>query len=1443
MNCKNCIKNRDLSRFFLTLVLASSSAGAIEADRLGEHIVALAGSGSRVTGYPGAQEAAAYLEAQLREAGVEEVYLHGFQAVVPMDQGAGVERLDSGERLALYGVWPNLARTPTLAGQGLEGQLVYAGQAGPGELDGVDLKGGVVLLEYNCGMNWVRAFDLGAAAVVFLAPEQTHRRQGADKFLSTPADLPRFYAAQAQSRWLRLWAEEGGVPVRVWGRMSWQQVQAHNVIGLLPGSDPSLADQAVLLGTYYDAISPVPGVAPGAEQACGVTAWLEVARQLAGHPRRRTVVLVATAGHFQALAGMRALAGEWLSSRAPDSAQGELVGRLRRLEVLYYLGLDLSSHSERLGLVQAGFPFRVRTIEPPLYESIGRFAEQYEREVLGGRMILGGELNPRRLRRLVGQVPERVPTEGAAVQLTGYAGLTLVTAGDERAAFDSPMDKPEAVELERLAAQGRFIAALAKSLIDEAEAGVQIEERVDSFARLKGQVLSWGAGSYGPDRPVGGAWVRLRSLHKSAMGVRLDPVALADSAGRFAFEGVEARTLYLKPVHLEVYSLDASTGEVVMALDQGPQGTQQYPAEVEMDHLEEEVTLVAFPSRPLTLFELLDPRYLFTLDRLRLLDARTQAEPFRYGYCLPPTPREIRQHGYDNTLGAAIEPVAVALAPEGVAVKIVMTTGRYGLGKRLLLLNGEEAAEGKGFWPEEHPRLDHASWRIARDTFRLNRKRLEHLERHGIFSDLLRRLQVRSGELLQEAETALKERRHQAFASLSRRAWGMASRAYGEVQWLILDVVNGVLFFLVLLLPCAYFGERLLLGSTQMRRQAGGVVLVFLVGFLVLGQVHPAFELSLYPGLVLLGFLILALSAWVIWLGLSRLNYQLHLAVAPQVARHRTDTGRTAMLGRALLLGVAQMRRRPWRTGLTCATLALLMFSLLSFTSVRGALRFNQTLIGQGGERNGLLLRLPGWEGLEEGVYEEMRRRFGPERTLARGWYMQQGWLEGTEGRTALVEGVLGLEPGERELGEVAKALVAGRFFAPGEERACLLMETLAKELGLGREDLGARVRFLGSEYEVVGLLSSELFDGLRDINGVPLAPLDRQAQQPEEERAGLGKRGVEPAFAHMSSGRLLILPYAAVRLWGEWSRLASVAVLDPAAEEIAELAEVLGLNLFAALQGRRYLINTVGHQSLSAPADLLVPLLIAALIAFNTMLGSVHERLSEIGTLNAIGLAPLHVAGLFLAEAMVYAVLGSALGYLLGQGMARLGWLYGLFPGLTVNYSSLGAVATLGTLMAVVLLSALYPARQASRLCVPGIERRWRLPPPQGDLLEVAMPFELRPREAGALLAFLAEYLEAYNEQSIGAGFYAESLKLEQGEHPLLRARLWLAPFDQGVSQDFSLRVQAAEDSRFCALWLSLGRRSGDRAAWARANRIFVNDLRRQFLAWRALVAREEGE
>ena len=119
---------------------------------------------------------------------------------------------------------------------------------------------------------------------------------------------------------------------------------------------------------------------------------------------------------------------------------------------------------------------------------------------------------------------------------------------------------------------------------------------------------------------------------------------------------------------------------------------------------------------------------------------------------------------------------------------------------------------------------------------------------------------------------------------------------------------------------------------------------------------------------------------------------------------------------------------------------------------------------------------------------------------------------------------------------------------------------------------------------------------------------------------------------------------------------------------------------------------TSIGVTSIEGLSSLIMP----AIIVLHTMMGAVYERFREIGVYSSVGLAPAHISFLFLAEACVYAVLSVVFGYLLGQGTGKVLLGFDLLAGVSLNYFSTAAVVWATIVIAVVLLSALYPAMAA---------------------------------------------------------------------------------------------------------------------------------------------------
>jgi Zn-dependent M28 family amino/carboxypeptidase len=117
-----------------------------------------------------------------------------------------------------------------------------------------------------------------------------------------------------------------------------------NVVGILRGSDPELADEYVVIGAHYDHIGVdwLGRVGPGADDnASGTAALLEVAQALATAKPRRSILACAFAAEEDGLLGSKALCAEPPVARAALVAMinMDMVGR-GPVDTLAVLGLQ-----------------------------------------------------------------------------------------------------------------------------------------------------------------------------------------------------------------------------------------------------------------------------------------------------------------------------------------------------------------------------------------------------------------------------------------------------------------------------------------------------------------------------------------------------------------------------------------------------------------------------------------------------------------------------------------------------------------------------------------------------------------------------------------------------------------------------------------------------------------------------------------------------------------------------------------------------------------------------------------------------------------------------------------------------------------------------------------------------------------------------------------------
>jgi putative ABC transport system permease protein len=123
---------------------------------------------------------------------------------------------------------------------------------------------------------------------------------------------------------------------------------------------------------------------------------------------------------------------------------------------------------------------------------------------------------------------------------------------------------------------------------------------------------------------------------------------------------------------------------------------------------------------------------------------------------------------------------------------------------------------------------------------------------------------------------------------------------------------------------------------------------------------------------------------------------------------------------------------------------------------------------------------------------------------------------------------------------------------------------------------------------------------------------------------------------------------------------------------------------------------TTLSHVSALLWIVTLAALIAAALAVAATSATTVIERRGEIGIMKAIGATNTVVAGLFLAEQLMLAIVGGTIGYIFGTGLARI--LGASVFGTPSSPRIVLLPIALGIAAVVAVIGSLIPLRRAAR-------------------------------------------------------------------------------------------------------------------------------------------------
>ena len=1126
------------------------------------------------------------------------------------------------------------------------------------------------------------------------------------------------------------------------------------------------------------------------------------------------------------------------------------------MELSALVSLHLSSHGDGVGAFNYGwlYPIKPHINRVGPYSLINEVLFEAAKARNKDMAKYMDTLRPSPLRSWQSYFPDKPPLGGEVAALAGYLGLTLATVDDSRLFWGTPHDLPEKMNMEYAASQAKRVISLVNALCRAPELYSGSVPR-NGFATITARVKLLRHGELFPDQPAAGTMI----LAYQADGKYH---AITDANGIFRIKGVSTKKLVLGKVIIEGYKFDEKTGNVVLAIDKKMTGKPAYRVKMQRHNMETD--LVMFGAKQTTIFNLFEPRTFRYMTKIQLIDGRREALPLRYWYS--------RIDTRSSTISS------IYLEP-GTYLKLTHSDNI--LNRKMILINADkDNPTGTGYKIDDWPLLNFTSFRTAKDMWALLGPRIANLESHGIVDQRIDELKKEGTKALDNAGRFLKERQYDRFTEQALKSWALASRVYNQVEKTQRDVLFGVLFYIALFVPFAFCMERLLFSFTDIHKRIVAFLGILLIVIWIIYNVHPAFQLAYSPTVVILAFFIMGLSLMVTLIIFFRFEQEMILLQRRAKQMRTEEISRWKAFVASFFLGVSNLKRRRLRTALTCATLIILTFTIMSFTSVKSTRLHTRFLYKDKAPYKGFLMKNINWQDLPPNALGIVENAFEGEGTV-----VPRVWLEDPDKTKAVpipiyygdkyyqARGMMGLsykEPYVTALDD--KILVAGKWFDSSDKHAVILPLQMAKAIGINPENLdGANVTIWGFPMKVKGIFSGEKLSKYNDLDGEILTPVtfpnEMATEMTEVEmdamESGDDIKTFQSRYEHIRTNLTVIIPAKTLLAEGGHLKAVSIRLSDPdlIPSVAKKLVDRFGLTLFSGEPDGIFMYTASDTLNYSGVPNVMIPMVISVLIVLNTMIGSVYERKREIAIYTSVGLAPSHVSFLFIAEALAFAVISVVLGYLVAQVSSGFFAGTALWAGITVNYSSLVGVASMILVIIVVLVSVIYPSKVAANIAIPDVNRSWSLPEVNEDTIELVLPFLVKYHEHDSVAGFLLSYFKGHEDISHGI-FSTGNIStkftcpvMPKGMDELILCdtncirtdvRVWLAPFDLGIMQQVDIEIcPSLENKGFLEIGIKLKRKTGEANAWKRINKAFLNEVRKQLLIWRSLddVTKKEYE
>ncbi|HDJ83788.1 MAG TPA: M28 family peptidase, partial [Desulfurococcaceae archaeon] len=937
-----------------------------------EHVKYLASLGSRVSGYPGNEEAAKYIYDKFVEYGLDEVFFEEFNVTVPVDYGASIEVITKNgvEVFKAYTVLPNLVETCTTPPEGIEGRLIYVGSIE--EATGKDINGSIVIMRFDgTGYSWMRLVSIGAKGVIFIIDDKsddTTTLEAVDKYASIPIDIPRVAVDMETALKILKLLKSGKAKVRLKVKMEFETVTTKNIIAIKRAREGSkYANEAIMLVAYYDTWSVTPAWAPGADEAISVAILLEIAKYISSIETERNVIFVAFGGHHQGIAGAREYVYWHIRPRTKEAKKMPEWLFLEGSHIPLIFQIDASAYYSPLSRVVKGKIIGAET-ELMIFDA-GSF---YGGTGQDHRLKEQGYVNPKGdFGEYVGLERGYYGIDDAISFLFHEYNISFGNMVHERKLTNMPFYDPGSYtlarrryyEIEPFLRVGQYAFVISCGTYSPlrftpADNWYSIKDKINDTWPYFFLTLTWlkrfvtyksDVPNYTPKTINDGNYPTLivyveeflEELQKyvivpnAIVIVHFNPrsgsvnhviISKTNDKGFTVIRGVASSSI-TGYYYIYAYKDEPSEGPIDYAPDMGETARPSYA--VVVSNATYIVTASAFKTSSMVLFNVIDPETMKPLiPDILIINHNTKNGAKYFGLCFDYSwntisPQTIRAN---VMLYLSYDPRAEPGPPWDIVMYPELSRNHL-----IILTN-----EGKGYWVKKGEQLlMYCSPLIyAKEMIKVSYENLEKARKYKVFTGAVDKYYELATHYLEEAYEALRNKNYRKALALGTVSWSYARIAYLDLRGILMDTSISAIFFLLLAIPFAYLIESLLFEFESLRKKVLTITLTIIGAACAMYLIHPALAISPNAPLVALSFVLIILSATPMAMIISKVVEITKRIRKELIGLHFSEISRTGAVILAASMATRNLRRRRLRALLTMISTIIIVAAFVSTVSV-----------------------------------------------------------------------------------------------------------------------------------------------------------------------------------------------------------------------------------------------------------------------------------------------------------------------------------------------------------------------------------------------------------------------------------------------------------------------------------------------------------------------------